>query len=196
MQNNNQIVDTGSDEDSMLVALDESIAKETGYRNARLVLKNIAKIARKMPDSVASIDGNTARELAALFLKGVELCGELVSIATLYEDKTNENKRRARSYAMLIVAKEKGFGGTVKEKEAYADIDPDALRAGDEHARAKMFRMLVENKREDLNKAHYLMRRLSEGEIASHAELSGRNSIDTAVVKGDDARISMQRVPF
>lgn len=149
--------------DLALAHLEDSVAKMTGHRNILMKMKNVADIASKIPDSSSSISSLVAQELATLFLKGMEMCGDLVSVATHYESMMIQEKKKARAEAILIRAAEKNIK-TAKEREIYADMDEVYLKAEVEAINAHMFLVLIENKRDDLKSAHYYMRKIAEGD--------------------------------
>ena len=152
------------DDGSALVALEKDIREQIGFTNAALVVGEIAKVSAQIPSSVTHLPSSRARELAGVFLKGMDMCGELCAIATAYEMKMDLLKKKEHAEAMVIRSNKFGCK-TVKEKEAYADIDEGYIQAAEKYIRAKMFRTIVDNKREDFEKAHYLMRKVADSEI-------------------------------
>ena len=154
--------------DSIMAQLEEQIRAATGYPNIRMMMRTISDYVGQIPDTVSTVDGHTARELAARFLKGQSLCADLVAIAEFYEGKMARKQKAAYSEA-FIEANDKFK--TQKEKESYAEISAAHVEASEEHLRAKMFRLLIENKREDLEKAHYFMRKIAEGDTMAPPDL-------------------------
>lgn len=145
----------------VMVLLEKKIQVATGFPNMLLILKTVRDFADRIPDSVSAIQGATAHELAAKFLKGQALCADLVAIAEQYEAKTARSKKAAYSAAFFeAMPKYK----TQKERECYAEMHETFIKACDEHDEAVMFKTLIENKREDLVKAHYFMRRIAEND--------------------------------
>lgn len=126
-----------------------------------LVLSTIIEISQEIPDNPNSLTPSNAQYLAGRFLKGMDLCGELYSIAVGYELKQEVLKKREHGLAFTIRSKNKGLK-TAKEKEAYANTDVEYIAAADKYAEAKMFRIRVESMRKDFEKAHYLMRKIAD----------------------------------
>lgn len=166
------------DNDDALLIIEKDIKDNIGFHNASLVVREISRISRQMPDSVIAIPASRAKELAGSFLKGLDLCGELAAIASAYEAKMQVLKNAEHATAMLIRSQAYNCK-TAKEKEAYADSDADFLKASEKHIKAKMFRTIIENKREDFEKAHYLMRRLAE-EDREHGHTDSPSDPDEA----------------
>lgn len=145
----------------IMVALEKKIQTATGYPNMLLILKSVSEYSSKIPESVSMIAGPTAHELAANFLKGHSLCADLSAIAEQYEAKMARQKKVAYAEAFFeAMPKYK----TQKERECYAEMNAQYITVCDEHDQAVMFRVLIENKREDLEKAHYFMRKIAESD--------------------------------
>jgi len=152
-----QTIQTGG----VMASLEKKIQTATGYPNMLLILKSVSEYTARIPESVSMISGPAAHELAANFLKGQSLCADLVAIAEQYEAKMARAKKVAYSEAFFeAMPKYK----TQKERECYAEMSANYLAAGDEHDQAVMFRVLIENKREDLEKAHYFLRKIAEND--------------------------------
>lgn len=175
--------------ESIMAQLEEQIRLATGYPNIRLMMRTISDYVGQIPDTVATVDGHTARELAARFLKGQSLCADLVAIAEFYEAKMVRKQKTAYSEAFIEAADK---FKTQKEKEAYAEISKAHVDASEEAMRAKMFRLLIENKREDLEKAHYFMRKIAEGDSIAPPDLPSATNTDGSPVarRLDSGRVS------
>jgi len=175
--------------DSIMAQLEEQIRIATGYPNIRIMMRTISEYVNQIPDTVSSVDGHTARELAARFLKGQSLCADLVAIAEFYEGKMSRKQKATYSEA-FIEASDKYK--TQKEKESYAEISPAHIDAAEEHMRAKMFRLLIQNKREDLEKAHYFMRKIAEGDQIAPPDLSsvGNSSGGLVTRRNENGRVT------
>lgn len=145
-----------------------------------LVLTTLFEISREIPDNANSIDSHHAEYLAGRFLKGLDLCGELYALAISYEMKQELLKKKEFSNAMIIRASEKGLK-TAKEKEICAYADEIYIEAAEKYISAKMFRHLVEEKREAFFKAHYLMRKIVDKNIVtdSVSYVNSNNSEDS-----------------
>lgn len=144
--------------------LGRHIKDKVGFPNAALIVGEIKRIAGEIPHSVNSLSPESARELAATFLKGMDLCGELYAVATGYELKMELNKKKEHAIA-LVVRSQTFQCKTARDKESYADMDVEYLEAADRFIEAKYFRIMIENKREDFSKAHYLMRKIADENV-------------------------------
>lgn len=138
------------------------------------IAKEVSEIAQLFPDNPNSLSPSYAQFLAARFLKGMDLCAELCAIAIGYETKLDIQKRREHGLALIDRSKNKGLK-SVKEKEAYAFTDEQYISIAEKHADAKLFRIYVESKRKDFERAHYQMRKLADRD--SDLEATEFNSI-------------------
>lgn len=152
-----QVADTDK---KMVEALEGTIREANGLDAQYRVLGKLMEISREIPDNVNHLTPPMAEHLAGRFLKGLELCGELYSMAINHEMKMEVLKRKEFSQAMLI--RTQGVPGikTAKEKEIYAFSDDAYIKAADKYAEAKMFRVFVEEKKDSFSKAHYLLRKI------------------------------------
>jgi hypothetical protein len=90
-------------------------------------------------------------------LKGMSMCGELYSLAVSYEMRQESSKKAAFSRAMMVRASEAGFT-SAKDREQFAYSDQDYLDASALCTEAKMFKTMIEEKKQLFLKAHHLMK--------------------------------------
>lgn len=145
-----------------------------------LLLPHLLEISRSMPDNVNGLEANEAAELANKFLKGMDICAELYSLAISYELKTEAAKKQEFSKAMLVRAAEAGFKSAIDRKE-YANGDEQCLEMSRRHIEAVMFRTLIEEKKQVFSKAHHLMKNILTREEQNSGEMysaggNGRNN--------------------
>lgn len=124
-----------------------------------LMLTDIIAISRCIPEDVNSLDAFAATDLANKFLKGQDMCGELLSLAISYELKMSALTDATFSEAVLVRAKAAGINSAT-ERKIYGSGDEQYLAANNNLIRAKMFRSLLEEKRNMFGKAHHLMKSL------------------------------------
>jgi hypothetical protein len=136
------------------------IRQSHGMDGRHIVLKTLMEISREIPDNVNALTPPMAEHLAARFLKGLDLCGELYALAVSYELKMEVLKKRDFSNAMLVRSANVPGLKTAKEKEMYAFSDELYLQAADKYVEGKMFRLFVEEKKEAFSKAHYMVRKI------------------------------------
>jgi hypothetical protein len=144
--------------------LEFMVREQLGLPVSNLVMDLLLEIHKEIPTNVNNINASYAQYLAGRFLKGMDLCADLYSIAVAYELKKETLKKREHGIALLNRARDQGLK-TAKEKEAFANTDEVYLEACEVFADAKAFRVLVEMRRRDFEKAHYLMRKISEEDI-------------------------------
>ena len=149
-------------------SIEDIIRDKLGLPPSDSILTEIIDISREIPNNINALIPTEASFLSGRFLKGLDLCGELYSIAIAYELKMEVNKKKEHGLALILRSKKHGFK-TAKEKEAYANTDDVYIEASDRHAESKMFRVRVESMRKDFEKAHYLMRKVSEEDSDTEA---------------------------
>lgn len=147
-----------------LSLLEHMVREQLGLPVSNLVVDQIVEIHKDIPTNVSNLNPSYAQYLSGRFLKGMDLCADLYAIAVACELKKETLKKKEHGSALLKRAKEHG-AKTAKDKEAYANLDESYLEAADEFADAKSFRLLVEMRRKDFEKAHYLMRKVSEDDL-------------------------------
>ncbi len=121
------------------------------------IIVEIFNISREIPQNVHDLDPARAEYLAGSMLKGMAMCGELYSLAVSYELKMEARKKAEFSKAMMVRATEAGFK-TAKDREQFAFSDDDFLTAQNKCTEAKMFRTMIEEKKQLFLKAHHLMK--------------------------------------
>lgn len=150
---------------NQLTLIEHMIREELKLPISDLVLNQIIEISREIPDNVNNLQKSYAQHLAGRFLKGMDLCAELYAVGIAFELKRDVVKKREYGLALLNRSKNQGLK-TAKEKEAYANIDELYIESCNQFAEARAFRIRVEMLRKDFEKAHYLMRKISEGDTS------------------------------
>ena len=158
-----------------LTLLEHLIREQLGLPVTNLVMGLIIEIHNELPNNVSDINPSYAQYLAGRFLKGMDLCADLFAIAVACEIKKEVLKKKEHGVALLSRSKSLGLK-TAKEKEAYANTDSEYLEACDVFADAKAFRVLVEMRRRDFEKAHYLMRKISEEDVEMSDKVPAKDS--------------------
>ena len=105
------------------------------------------------------IDLNNAEVLATKYLRGADLCSELVAIATAYAQKSDTLKKKAYSEAALTKSKTAGIK-TDKSRAWFADADDDYIDACNRYSEAVAFVKWVSNKYDSFNKMHYMCKKI------------------------------------
>lgn len=150
------------------ITVEHMVREFLGLSVSRNITSEINEIAELFPENPNSISSSNAQFLAARFLKGMDLCAELSALAASYETKLEIQKRKAHGEALIIRSKNKGFK-TAKEKEAYAYTDEEYVSIAEKHADAKVFRLYIDSKRKDFERAHYQMRKLADRDLESES---------------------------
>lgn len=110
------------------------------------------------------VDMATAEKLAVQFLRGADMCSEVLCRIVWWLAKKEGEVQHAHAKAMLVKALGQGLK-TAKEKERFAAGDKDYLDACERVARAKAMKKWLENKHSNLISAHYLMKEIAKGSI-------------------------------
>src|SRR5271168_902452 len=106
-----------------------------------------------------NIDLNKAEVLATKFLRGSDLCSELLSIAVSYIGKAESDKKRAYSNAALVKSVTAGHK-TDKARAWFADMDDQYIEACNKYNEALAFVEWVQGKYKSFEKMHYLCKKI------------------------------------
>lgn len=146
---------------SDIETLEIQMREMAGLPVSTLLVRTVMDISRELPDNANAIAPSYGEYLAGKFLKGMELCGDLASLAFRYEHQTEALKKKEYSTAYLVRAAEKGYKRQ-KDQEFYAYQDEIYLEAVEKHGMAKAFRIMITQKHSAFEKAHHMMRKISE----------------------------------
>lgn len=148
----------------------------------------IKELACALPRD-GNIDLNNAEVLAAKYLRGADVCAELLAIATSHVHKTDALKKRAFSTAALVKSQAAGCK-TDKSKSWFAEMDDDYIQACNNHGDAVAFVKWVSSKYDSFIKMHYLCRNIvkrgMDHEGASGWETKNFSNEEMGVEKKDD----------
>jgi len=139
---------------SKLCTLKETLQIDT-FDPLTINTSDIQELSNAMPKD-GNIDVNNAEVLATKYLRGSDLCGELIAMATAHVAKTDKEKKKAYNVAFLIKSQENKNLKTDKMRVAFAELDDDYLEACDEYNKAIAFKTWVDSKYSSFIKAHYM----------------------------------------
>lgn len=120
--------------------------------------REIQELSQSMPAD-GNIDINNAEVLAVKYLRGADMCSELMAIATRYAAKTDNDMKRAYNKAFIKFKDDKSIK-TDKMRVAYAELDEEYILAQNYNTEAKAFLKWVESKYNSFNKMHYMCKKL------------------------------------
>lgn len=138
------------------------------------------------------IDINMAEELATIFLRCADFCGDLLAQSARYSGERETQKRAQKSASVYRKIKEK-VTPTVA-KEAYAD-DDQYIKAANQATAAESLLKWLEEKHANLIRAHILCKNL----LARHSETErvnswrGSESADSFTVPESSSNIPVTR---
>ena len=128
----------------------------------------IKELSNAMPKD-GNIDLNNAEILATKYLRGSDLCAELLAVAVAYVQTTDTLKKKEYSVAALerseIYFADKNGGRkpdkiTDKMRGLYADMDGDYIAVCQKHDEALAFAKWVDGKYNSFNKMHYMCKKI------------------------------------
>lgn len=157
-----------------VMSLEAAVRESHGLPTNRLMMNTVLEISREIPENANNLSPEMAEYLAGRFLKGMDICGELYALAVSFEMKMELGKKQEFSNAMIIRSADRGLR-TAKEKEMYAHADPEYLTAAEKYVSAKMFRLLIEEKKDAFYKAHYLLRKVADKDVGIDHQLEVPN---------------------
>ena len=136
----------------------------------------IRELSNSIPKD-GNIDLNQAEILATKFLRGADVCSELLAIGTNYASKMDTLKKKAYSEAALTKATAAGIK-TDKSRAWYADADSDYCNACNRYSEAIAFVKWVDSKHESFIRAHYLCKKMLERGYAHEKADSWNGSLE------------------
>jgi hypothetical protein len=158
-----------SDTDKRLTVGDVLSGGEKGFDPLNIDTTEIKYLSNAMPKD-GNIDVNNAEVLATKYLRGADMCAELLAVATAYVQKADTQKKKAYSEAALVKSKDAGIK-TDKSRAWFADMDDDYIKACNRHSEALAFVKWIGSKYDSFVKMHYLCRNIvkrgMEGEAAA-----------------------------
>ena len=124
-------------------------------------VSDIQEISKNIPKD-GNVDIAIADKLALQFLRGADLCSELIGKLSWWVARKKDNARAALQHAALVTAPSMGFK-TASEKKLYADGDAKYREANDEFNKAEAMLLWAKNKHSSLISAHYMMKHIAQG---------------------------------
>jgi hypothetical protein len=153
------------------------------FNPMKIDTSEIKELSDAMPKD-GNIDLNNAEVLATKYLRGADMCSELLAIATAYVAKTDTMKRKAYSYAAMVKASEKNIK-TDKGRAWFADCDDDYISASNKHAEAVAFCKWLDGKMDSFSKMHYHLKKILERGY-THERMSSFNGDVEKVIKSEE----------
>ncbi len=151
-------------------------------------VSDIQSMSKNIPKD-GNVDIAIADKLAIQFLRGADLCSELIGKLSWWVAKKKDEAREALQHAALVTAPSKGYK-TVSEKKMYADGDPKYQEANSEFNKAEAMLLWVKNKHSSLVSAHYMMK-----QIAKESEMHFQAS-NVSVGESSDNKLSYGEQPW
>jgi hypothetical protein len=124
-------------------------------------LSEVKQLSDAMPKD-GNIDLNNAETLATKYLRGADICAELLAIATAHVAKIDALKKKTFNYAFLVKSETNKTIKTDKMRAAFAEIDEEYQQACEKYAEAIAFAKWVSGKYDSFNKMHYLCKKILE----------------------------------
>jgi hypothetical protein len=163
-----------------LLTVRELLAPSQEFDPLNLDTSEIRELSNLLPAD-GQVDINQAEILATRFLRGADLCGELMAIATCYVAKLETAKKKAYSEAALSKASAAGIK-TDRSRLLYADGDSDYIEACNKYSEGQAFLKWVSSKQDSLIRAHYNCKKLLDRNY-QHEQASGFNCSTDKVIQ-------------
>jgi len=135
-------------------------------------LSEIKALSEALPKD-GNIDLNNAEVLATKYLRGADLCAEMLAIATAYAQKADTLKKKAYSEAALNKSVKAGVK-TDKSRAWFAEMDDDFIEASNKYSEAVAFVRWINNKYDSFNKMHYMCKKILDRGY-THERMAGFN---------------------
>jgi len=142
-----------------IITVGDILRSDSKFDPMELDTSEIRELSNSMPKD-GNIDLNNAEVLATKYLRGADLCGELLAMAIAYSSKTKDEKQRAYNQAFLVKSSNIGSIKTDKMRVAYAELDSEYSEACEKYNKAAAFKIWIESKKDSFIKAHYLCRNI------------------------------------
>lgn len=143
----------------------------------------IRELSKSLPKD-GNIDLNKAEILATKFLRGSDLCSEIMAIAVTYVGKTESDKKRTYSNAALIKSVAAGHK-TDKARAWFADMDDEYIEASNKHNTALAFVEWVSGKYKSFEKMHYLCKQILNRGYAHEKQANWIGSDESNIESSD-----------
>lgn len=163
-----------STQSELAMNLERTIRETHQLQVNNLSIDKVLAVSREIPENVTDINASYAEHLAGRFLKGMDMCADLYTLAISYELRMEALRKAAFSKAMLVHAVEAGMT-TAKDREQFAFSDAEYLQANERCIEAKVFKTMLEEKKQVLSKAHHLMKNIVNND-ANHPSEVVRNN--------------------
>lgn len=133
----------------------------------------IQELSAAMPRD-GNIDLNNAEVMATKYLRGADLCSELMAVATAQVGKAKDAKQRAYNYAFVVKTQQHPHLKTDKMRIAFAELDEDYQSACEKFNEASAFYKWINSKYESFIRMHYMCKKILDRGYA-HERASGFN---------------------
>ena len=139
--------------------LSELVGKNGTFDPMSVDTSQIRTLSSAMPMD-GNIDVNNAEVLATKYLRGADMCGEMLAIATAHVAKMKDAKQRAYNYAFVVKSAEVSTIKTDKMRTAFSELDDDYQDACHSFNEAYAFVKWIDSKYGSFNKMHYMCRKI------------------------------------
>jgi len=155
------------------LVLNDLIGKNGSFDPMAVDTSQIRSLSSAMPAD-GNIDANNAEVLATKYLKGADMCGEMLAIATAHAANKKDAKQRAYNYAFVVKSSETSTIKTDKMRTAFAELDDEYQDACSRYNEAYAFVKWIDSKYGSFNKMHYMCRKILD-RYYEHEKMSGFN---------------------
>jgi len=136
----------------------------------------IRELSNALPAD-GNIDLNNAEVLATKYLRGADICGEMLAIATAHVAKAKTKKNIAYNRAFVKYKDDKKIK-TDKLRAAMAEVDDDYIDACNRYDEVLAFAKWINSKYDSFNKMHYLCKKILDRGYMHEKAASWNSSLD------------------
>lgn len=158
-------------------------AEQYNFDPMSIDTKEIQRLSNSFPKD-GNVDLNNAEVMATKYLRGADLCGEMLAIATAYVAKTKSLKDQAYHRAFLS-HKDNPKIKTDKMRAAMAEINDDYVEACNKYNEAAAFLKWVNTKFDNFVRMHYHCRSIVKRQLEQQ-QASGWNGNASNIPEPED----------
>jgi len=156
------------------------LVKQDKFDPMSVDTSDIKELSAAIPKD-GNIDINIAENLATKFLRGVDLCGEMLTVATLAIAQAKDDKQRAYNYAFLVKSTSEEWRTKIKTDKmrvSFAELDKDYEEACVRYNKCLAFHKWIDSKMSSFNKMHYLCKKILDRGYEQEKAESWQGKVD------------------
>ena len=166
-------------------ARDLLLGKGEGFDPLNYDTSPIRELSNLIPKD-GHIDTAAAEVLTTKFLRGADICSEIMAIAFAHMSKCETLKKKAYSNAALIKSVTAGIK-TDKARCLFAEADDEYIEAANKYTEAAAFFKWISSKYESFNRSHYTCKHILTREYMHEKSAGGAIESNKLYEASEDA---------